>query len=83
MSKFAKQRIRQYFIEFSNNPRVVVSNPDSEHDYRTGRVTEINPDATIKVSFESGPGSVSASFERCELEVIRDDVNIKLPKERG
>lgn len=81
MNKFVAQRIRAYFIEFSNNPRVVVSNPDSEHDYRIGRVTEINSDGTIKVSFESGPGSISASFDRCELEIIRTDVTIKLPKE--
>lgn len=79
---FVGNRIRQYFIEFSNNPRVVVSNPDSKNDYRTGRVIEINADATIKVAFESGPGDVVASFERYELETIREGVDIKLPKER-
>lgn len=74
------KRIREYFVEFSNNPRVVVSNPDSEHDYRIGRVVEINSDGTIKVSFESGPGSTSASFERYELEKILQGVDIKLPR---
>lgn len=79
--KLTAMRIRQYFIEFSNNPRVVVSNPDSPHDYRTGHVTEINADGSIKVVFSSGPGAVSASFERHELETIREGVDIKLPKD--
>jgi hypothetical protein len=73
------KRIRAYFVEFSNTPRVVVMNPDSPNDYRIGRVTEINADATIKVTFESGPGDVTASFERHDLETIASGVNIKLP----
>lgn len=82
-SQFLMMRIRQYFIEFSNNPCVVVSNPDSRNDYRKGRVFEINADGTIKVAFESGPGDVVASFERHELESVRDTVDIKLPKKEG
>lgn len=82
MTGMLKMRIRQYFVEFCNAPRVVVSNPDSPHDYRKGRVIQINEDATIKVCFESGPGDILASFERYELEIIREDVDIKLPRER-
>jgi hypothetical protein len=78
-AQFDWKRIRQYFVEFSNNPRVVVSNPDSKDDFRTGRVIEINADGTIKVAFEEGPGNAVASFERCELETILDGVKIKLP----
>lgn len=81
MNELTKKRIREYFIEFSNYPRVVVSNPDSTNDYRKARVIQINSDATIKVCFESGPGDLIASFERYELEIISEGVDIKIPKE--
>lgn len=82
MNKFTFERIRQFFVEFSHNARVVVCNPDSEHYFRIGRVTEINSDATIQVSFDSGPGSAVASFERFELESI-GVYTIKLPEVRS
>lgn len=81
MSDFVKMKIREYFIEFSNNPRVVVANPDSPDDYRTGRVIEIGANGTIKVSFERGPGNAVAWFMRDELRTIREGVDIKIPKE--
>lgn len=76
-------RIRNYFVEFSHRPRVLVNAPDNKNDGRVGRVTEINEDATIRVCFESGPGDVVATLQRWELVSVGESaVKFPKPKER-
>lgn len=74
-----EMHVRKMLIDFSNNPRVLINSPENRHDGRKGRVRELNKkDAKIWVVFESGPGDVAGWFERHEVQIIRDDVDIRV-----
>jgi hypothetical protein len=74
-----EMRVRKHLIDFINNPRVLVNSPGNPNDGRKGRVYEINRnDATIRVAFESGPGSLIAWFAAHELIRIREDSDVRV-----